>query len=453
MIYKKNRFIFCLLFLFFSLSCRIVYSQSCQQIIQNKEQKLISLSDGIQTVLKDNRLIKVNLLDQDIALEDSLLARSALLPQVSLNISKKFYQYKSAAKSGSQIMTTAEKQPLSYGVSVYQTLFDFGKSISQYQAAKEYVVAQKANIESVKRLAILEFVTAYFNLLETDKMVIVAQKEVESLTAYLNDIQHLFEQGVVVKNDLLPAQVRLADAKQKLIVLNNEKSVALALLNNILNYPLRQDIEVKDILMPPQSLPDMETAWSNSQSQRAEIKFFEEQIKTSKFNERAKAVANFPVFFADGGYQYTENQYQQHQNNSFVGVGAKMNLYDGGAARAELLKERAVQKKLNEQKEKLIEDIKFEVENSYLLFKDANEKILVAKDALIQADENVRFFRIKYTEGSATATEVLEAITMQTKAQTNYYSDDYELKRNYAKFMYSMGVDLALVYEMMEKNK
>ena len=128
-----------------------------------------------------------------------------------------------------------------------------------------------------------------------------------------------------------------------------------------------------------------------------------------------------------------------------------MDLYDGGRARADLLQERAKGSQLKEQKEKLIEDIKFEIEDSFFGFKNASEKIVVAKDSLEESDENVRFYRVKYTAGSATPTDVLEAISLQTRAQVNYYSADYELKRSYAKLMYSMGIDLALIYEVMEK--
>ena len=68
-----------------------------------------------------------------------------------------------------------------------------------------------------------------------------------------------------------------------------------------------------------------------------------------------------------------------------------------------------------------------------------------------QAQENVRVTRVKYAAGSATETEVLEAITLETIARTNYYRDDYELKRGYAKFIYAMGIDLGLVFEKMER--
>lgn len=412
--------------------------------------RLITICQGIDLTLKNNHMIRVALPSNEMAYQDSLMARSALLPQLNIVAVKTFNQYQPATKFDSQNLPTSEKDPFSYGFDVYQTLFDFGKNLSNYRASKDLAQAQKANTDTVKRLATLEFITAYFNFLETEKMIAVFEKEVESLTAYLNDIERLYEQGSAVKNDLLPAKVKLADARQKLIAANNLREVAAARLNNILAFPLRERIIAQDIAMQAPHIPEMDVAWTIAQSQRPEIYFYEDQIKASVSTERAKAVENFPVVFVDGSYSYAQNKYQVHESNASVELGAKMNFYDGGLARAELFKERARQKQLKEQKSKLIDDIKLEIEDSYYTLKNSCEKVLVSKDALEQAEENVRFYRVKYSAGSATTTDVLEAITLQTRAQTNYYSADFELKRSYAKLIYSMGIDMKLVYEKME---
>ncbi len=371
------------------------------------EVRLIAISEGIEITLKNNHLIKVALPDNEMAYQDSLISRSSLLPNVNLTATKQYFRFQPQSKIEGSTVNTADKDPFSFGIDVYQTLFDFGKSLSNFRASKEIFKATKAHTESVKRVATLEFIVAYFNLLEAEKMIVVAEKEVESLSSYLDDIQHLYEQGVVVKNDLLPAKVKLADAKQKLITANNFKEIIGARLNNILALPLREKVEARDIKMQPPQFPDMEASWITAQNLRPEVTFYSDQIKGSIFSARAKAVENFPVIFMDGAYSYSQNKYVTHEGNSSVALGAKMNLYDGGQAHADLLKERARQKQLNEQKDKLIDDIKFEIEDSYYSLKNACEKVDVAKDALQQADENVRAYRVKYTAGAATSTDVL----------------------------------------------
>jgi len=411
---------------------------------------ILSITEGISRVLKDSRLIRISLPDREMAFEDTLIARSALFPHLSASASKSFYRYQPASKSGSSVIYTQEQQPFSFGVDLYQTLYDFGKSLANYRAAKEVLSARQANLESVRRMAVLEFVTAYFDLLQSEKMIEVAEKEVESVTAYLGDIQHLYEQGVVVKNDLLPAQVRLADARQRLIAARNGREIAAAELNNLLALPLTRRVGVRDIEMTPPELPPIEEAWRLAAGQRSELALVDGMARASEFNEKAKARENWPTIYAQGDYTSDQNKYLLHDNNAVVKVGAKVNLYEGGSDRAELRKEQALRAQLGEQREKLLEDIKLEVETGYVGLRNAGERVVVAKDALAQADENVRVSRVKYAEGIATSTEVLEAITLQTGARTNFYSADYEMKRAYSRLMYSIGVDLSLVYERME---
>lgn len=433
------------------LSSHIYASES--SIGQKEEYRLITISQGIELVLKNSRMIKVALPDNAMSFQDSLLARSALLPQLNAYVNKTFNSNAPGMIFGSTSVETGDKSPLTYGVDVYQTLFDFGKNLSNFKASRELYKATQANTESVKRLATLEFIVSYFDVLEAEKMILVFEKEVESLNAYLNDIGQLYEHGSAVENDLLPAKVRLADAKQGLIAARNNEKIAIARLNNILALSLRAKTRVQDIVMDLPKFPDMDNAWNTAVSLRPEITFYEDQIKASSLTQKARAVENFPVVFADAGYSYQQNKYAVHEANSSVELGAKVDLYDGGAARAQLLKERTRQRQLNAQKDKLTEDIKFEIEDSYYGLENACEKTQVAKDALGQADENVRFYRIKYNAGVATTTDVLEAISLQTKAQVNYCADDYEMKRSYAKLMYSMGLDLPLIYGKMESKK
>jgi outer membrane protein len=434
---------------FFLAACQ---ARSCAEDVA-QDGRLITISEGVGMVLKDSRLVRMSLADKDMASQDSLLARSALLPHVSAFLQQSFLSNQPASKFGSQEVNTAEKKSFSYGFAVYQTLFDFGKSFSDYKAAKVLVSAHQANIAAVKKLAVLEFVIAYFDRLEAEKMILVAEKEAESLTAYQKDVEHLYEQGAAIKNDLLPAQVKLADAKQRLIVARNAQATAAFNLNRILALPLREKVRAQDIDMGIPALSPVEEVLKTARAERPEIGIITDQIKASVFTEAAKRAGNYPSVYADGGYEYAQNKYQVHENNTYVDLGAKANIFDGWASKAEVLKERSRQKRLQVQRDKLLEDIKFEVEDSYLGLTDAREKVTVAKDALAQAQENVRVNRLRYTEGSATTTDVLEAITLQTSAQTNSYRADYELKRNYAKLMYSMGIDLALIYDTMKSKE
>lgn len=97
--------------------------------------------------------------------------------------------------------------------------------------------------------------------------------------------------------------------------------------------------------------------------------------------------------------------------------------------------------------EALIDEIKLEVEKYILDLKTARERITVTKDAVGQAEENLRINRVRYGEGVGTATEVLDAVTLLTIAETNFYKSLYDFRRAEAGFIYSIGKDLLEVYK------
>jgi outer membrane protein len=205
---------------------------------------------------------------------------------------------------------------------------------------------------------------------------------------------------------------------------------------------LRQAIRVQDIEMKVSTVPEFEQAYKTAENERPELAIISQQLQASFDREKSKKAGMLPSIYARGGYTYTENEYQSHQSNMSLNLGSTWDLFNGGLAKSEADKERFRQRGLFEQKAKLVEDIKLEIESSHRSFSDAQEKLSVARDAMAQVKENVRVTRVRYNEGVATTTEVLEAIAMESKAQTNYYIAEYEFKRSYSKLMYSIRVKI-----------
>jgi outer membrane protein TolC len=426
----------------------IVLKPFTAQAYENKTAAVqeITLKSGIEIILKDNWLVKIAGDQNALVAAQALMARSALMPQVNAQVTQTFLSDQPRAKFGPEIVSTSNRDYYSYGFDVYQTLFDFGRTIFTYRAAQEMIEAYRANKEAVTRVAVLEFISAYFDFLEAQKMILVAEKEVETITSYLKDTQRLYEAGAAVKSDVLPVKVRLALAWQKLIAARNDKNLTLARIKNILAIPLNVKIEVKESVMPNLNIVPLPLAWDKALTSRPELTFFDHSIGASNFSARAKTVDDYLTIFADGGYNRTRNQYVQKDDSFFLNIGAKANLFDGGLSRARMREEKELTHQLQDQKDKLIEDIQFEVENSSLQLNNSLEEAIVAKSALDQARENVRVNRRKYAAGSATTTEVLEAITLDTQAHTDYYRALYETRRGYARFFYAIGTELAPLY-------
>jgi outer membrane protein TolC len=122
------------------------------------------------------------------------------------------------------------------------------------------------------------------------------------------------------------------------------------------------------------------------------------------------------------------------------------NIFKGGSTKAALMKIENEKLQLLQQKAKLQDDIKLEVEQYIINLRDARERVVVTRDAVGQAEENLRINRTRYTEGAGTATDVLDAVTLLTVAETNHYKALYDLRRAEAAVIYVEGQDLLEVY-------
>jgi outer membrane protein len=415
---------------------------------------LLTLQDGLRIATENNRLIKIAQREEMISQADTLILKAKLLPEVNASAGGTALAFQPAAIFGSETVPVSEKDFLAYSLSIQQTLYDFRKDASLFEAGKIILTTKKIDTRRVRNLVALDFGLTYFDLLESEKMLKVAEREVERLESHLRDAKNLYEEGVITKNDLLQAEVKISDAKQRLSTAKSLRSITASRLNNILVRPLKSDIEVSDAYVKevrglPEDLRTIDTdaAWKTAEKQRPEILIADETLRALDLRERARKAEYFPRLFVQGGYDFTENRYMVHEGNWSVTLGLSVNLYSGGSTKAEIMKLEEQKSKLLEEKNNLIDQIKLELEKFLLDSRTARERVAVTKDAVQQAEENLRINRVKYEEGVGTATDVLDAVTLLTVAETNYYRAVYDLSRAEAAVLYSMGVDLAEVYK------
>lgn len=410
---------------------------------------VLTLPDGLRLVTEENRLVKITLREEAVSEADTLLARSRMLPNINASLTQTFLTYQPEVIFGPQSVPMSEKNFLSYSLSIQQTLYDFKGDASRYESSKLILETKKIDTKRIRNLVSLDFTLIYFDILESEKMVIVAEKEVQRLESHLRDAKNLYDEGVITKNDLFQAEVRLSDVKQRLMAVRNLRAINASRLNSVLARPLKTDVQVMDVKETPSDglNLDMEKAWELAESQRPEIQIVDTTLKSLDMEEAAKRSEYYPRFFLQGGYDFTENRYQVHEGNWLLTAGINLNLFSGGSTKAEVLKIKQQSLKLFGQRDKLIDEVKLEVEKYILDLKTAREKITVTKDAVGQAEENLRINRVRYSEGVGTATEVLDAVTLLTIAESNLYRSLYDFRRAEAGLVYSIGKDLSELYK------
>lgn len=409
--------------------------------------KKLSLPEGLKIAASESRVVKIASYNKEISGAGVVLARSRFMPSLNAFAGKTYLSYQPAALMGGQPVYMSEKSYASYGINAYQTLFDFGQNSSQLEMSKNAYALSSLELRKIRSLAALDFLSAYFDTLEAEKMINTAKKEVERLQAHQTVAKNLFDEGVITRNDLLQAEVRLSDARQRLLSANTAREIFVMRINNILSLQMTSGIEVEEYDREPDVEADMNRLWDYASAHRVELVIIDREIKVAELEESSMRSDYFPKLFAQGGYNYTENRYQQHDANWSVILGLNMNLFSGMSTDASVSKARHRTAQLYERKRQIADEIRLQVRQAFLEASTSYEKLKVSQNSVEQAEENLRINKVRYSEGIGTATEVLDAISLLTITETNHYRARYELRKAQAALMYAAGYDLVSEYQ------
>jgi len=206
-------------------------------------------------------------------------------------------------------------------------------------------------------------------------------------------------------------------------------------------------VESVEVTRSVSAAAPLDSAMESAEKERPELQIAELTLKVIDRDETAKKSEFLPKFFAEGGYNYTQNRYQVYPGQWSINFVMNFNLFSGLSTTAELEKIRSQRMRVIQQKSKLGEDIRLELEKYYLDVTNAAERLSVTKSATAQAEENLRINKVKYAEGVGVATDVTDAIALLTLAKTNYYRSLYDYYRSEAGYMYATGKDLRDVYQ------
>ncbi|WP_297057067.1 TolC family protein [Thermosulfurimonas sp.] len=287
---------------------------------------------------------------------------------------------------------------------------------------------------------------AYFRLVQAEREVELARKSLERRRAHLRDVQGFFRQGLVARNQVLQTQAEVQEAEYRLLSAENRLRIAASRLNLLLQRPLSAPIRVKpEFPLEPVNL-SYDQLLRMALSHRPEVK---SAVLAVKLKEKELGLARSRYFpWLDLQAQYyvrgdrpdlSENPYGDREN-LWVGFSLRWELWDWGiraremaAVRAEILSRQALLREIRDR-------VGLEVREAYLKLLAARKKIQVARSALAAARENFRLNRARFREGLADTTEVMDAETLLTRAQTQEIAAlaDYEISR--ARLAYAVGL-------------
>jgi outer membrane protein len=385
----------------------------------------LNLKDCLARAAATNQGLRAASYDVGIAQEQIQIAKSGLLPKVDLQAGYQAQLEPQAVKFGQLVQETQDADFAFLNFTVYGTLYDFGRTRSREGAARMQRDAAKHAYSGSEQDLFLQVVRAYYGILEAGKLVTAANDEVVQMTSHQQTAQALFEQGVVTRNDLLQAEVRVAASRQKLYSALNGVENGWLLLNYLTGAPAQFRGELQEE-SEPVPVPGLET--KPDLSRRGEIAALKDAVAAGDYAVKEAKSYYYPELFTKLALDYVQNDKVREQGIMSAVLGIKVNLYDGLATTSRLRQAVQVRARDEERLRDLEARVSLELAMAQNDLKVARARIKVAEKAIQQGVENLRITKDRYQEKVGTATEVVDAQTLLTQTRTDYYQSIFDLQ-------------------------
>lgn len=316
----------------------------------------------------------------------------------------------------------------SWRLSFEQPLFTGWALTANYEVAAlgidlAHIEEKRARLDVIVRVK-----EAYFTVLKTLKLHEVATQRVAQINEHVRVARQFGAVGIVPRNDVLQAEVELAQARQDLIKADNDVALAKSTFNTILRRELDHPVNLKDILTPASFGKALEECLETGRRERPEMQEVQKRIEMAArevARARSSYYPNLSFVFnyqRQGDRYYTKgNDYRDAETWEAL-TAMNWTFWEWGKTHYAVKESQVRAYQLEDARIQIGDAINMEIKAAFLRLQEAEKNVAVAQAAIVQAEENFRLNQQRYQEQVARTTDVVDAQTLLSHAWTNYYN-------------------------------
>jgi outer membrane protein len=302
-------------------------------------------------------------------------------------------------------------------IRVEQPLFTGGKLVAGLNAAQAGVAAAAAQQTRTEQATVFETSRAYYGVLLADGTLTTVDRALAAAREHLNMAQALFERGVVVRSDLLRAEVLVGGLERQRIDAENATRTSRSRLSYVIGTEGEIQLQETDAWPVLAAPPGLEQSIDLAVRQRPDLQALEDEWRRSEAALRQAQAEYLPSLGVIGQYDLNSEDFSQSGDSYAVFIGARWNLFSGlatvgktreaaaQAARSRLLRDDAAAR------------VRVETEEAWRGLTAAQRQVDVAARNEQQAHENLSVVRDRYAGGLARSVDVLDAVATAEQAE------------------------------------
>jgi outer membrane protein len=329
------------------------------------------------------------------------------------------------------------------GLDFHQLITDFGRTTNLMASSKLYEKAQDAQAQASTLDIVLITDQAFYDALEAQALVKVAQQTVDTRKTTDQQITELTNNKLRSTIDLAFADEDLARAQLLLLDAHTQYNNAINALTAVLGFdrPMTYTVEETEgsVSTPP---PDQDQLVAMALKQRPDLMALDYDQQAAKKYARAQWEQLMPTLdtmAVVGGTPIRDDQYFTSNWFGAVGVDLEVPIFSGFryTAQAHEAEDRAqaAQENLRDLRDRVVRDVR----DSWLQTNTSYQKIAVTEKLLKASNMGLRLAQARYKLGLSSIVELSQSQLEQTQASIENVNARYEYELSLAALNYQLG--------------
>ncbi|MCE8040773.1 TolC family outer membrane protein [Halomonas daqingensis] len=263
-------------------------------------------------------------------------ARSALLPQVSVNASRSEITQDIVSSDNEVFDSGSTSYPTTvYGVSIEQSLYDYSRWAA-FSQAKQEIQQAASELEAARQDLYLRVAERYFTALALHENLSFLRAEKQQVGTNRDQVRARHEDGLAREIDLLDAEARFLQVEARELDVENRLRDALNALEEVTGVLPNRLRLVNDNLQLERPQPDSPDAWTELALQRnPRLQAASLAVDVAMQNVRVRRGGHFPTLGLSLNYENDDTEGSLFGGGSQVEtqtirLGLNVPVYSGG---------------------------------------------------------------------------------------------------------------------------
>ena len=345
----------------------------------------------------------------------------------------------------------------SAGIAVNQVIYDGGRSWNQIKQARTNLDIAKYNQRAIKTQVIEKVIRSYYGLLQAQKLLDVSEKNLEMSVQQVSLVKKQFDLGVVKRTDLLKAEV--AQGQARVDMLNKKTNLQNArriLFNDMGLQDFGQEITAVEKEWQAPQIPSSAELLRILKNENPSLLISKSRINLGDISYRLTRGLRLPSFNSNINYSangQTSNELVDAFTNDWnlgINLSVSIPIYVGNSLSLQQQQARLSQQQAEHSYTVLLNDLRVQAELIRETLGNYAEIIPLNQSVVSSAEEDLKLVRERYSLGSATILEVLDAQVSLIRSNSNLINIIHDARVQEASLKAVLGT-LDLEYQPKEK--